>query len=990
MPPLDRVLDEILAARSADPLAITTVIAPTRLSALQLRRRLAQRGAFAGVRFEPLARLAELIAAAALARDAKLPLARPIADYVSLRIARESRAPLAGVSEIPGYARALRQTFRRLRRGGFHDGEELLAEGVSGESVVEIARLYSRFREETARFYDDEDLMETAAAVLAANPGVVLPELGAVYAVPPVRLTAASSLFLDHIRDACSTFIEVEETEAMPEEQLILAPDSASEVRGLIKSVIGDLGEGVHLDEIAVFYSGDGSYRPLLDQSFTAASLPAAHMPGTPLVEMPAGRGALALLRIALDDFSRISVFDFLGLAPLRELLPVPGAEEIRLDATNWQRIAREAGVTKGIERWRDSMALYVEDRAERAKPESDELEWRRRRAQREIEGAEALLRVVEVLHEALSPLTRLQPAASFIPPFRRIIETWFDRSVGGLDRVMNEIEQLGTIDAVGGSFDLASFVEAFEANLTLAAVRDGSLGDGVLVTDHRQAAGLHFKRVYLCGAYEGALPAITTSEPLIQDEAWAALREDHPYVEDFELRSERSQDAVRRVLAAAEGGRLVWSAPMQAAGAAREHYPSSLMTEAARRNAPDIASASELRRASATAYPWLMKLPSPLAALLTGTETEAWELRLRETVAMKRGGGIIPTHPLRPGIDLIEARRGPAFTPFDGNLAALNGRAAPQEGGTISPSALETYATCGMRYFYGHVLRLRPVDEPEENQTMGAAEKGTLVHRALQRFFEEQQRRYGRPAPDERWTLQDAETLLTIFDEEFEKVRRQGRAGLDIYMDYDRHRLRADLVTFLDKDSDYRLEEGVVPSDFEPRLTAPALSGLNFTGFIDRLDRSPDGSKAVIIDYKTGSSSSFESEAADPFKGGRKLQLPIYALAAAEVETIKAMYWFISSAGGFKQVDYEESPVSRARFEATVQTILDAISHGAFPAVPGEENEFFNTFENCGYCDFTRICSRRRLYESEAKSSDADMIAWLDIAAVARGEKQR
>jgi RecB family exonuclease len=292
------------------------------------------------------------------------------------------------------------------------------------------------------------------------------------------------------------------------------------------------------------------------------------------------------------------------------------------------------------------------------------------------------------------------------------------------------------------------------------------------------------------------------------------------------------------------------------------------------------------------------------------------------------------------------------------------------------------------MRYFYGHVLRLRPVDEPEENQTMGAAEKGSLVHRALQRFFEEQHK-LGRPAFGERWAAADADTLLQIFDEEFEKVRVQGRAGLDIYMDYDRNRLRADLVTFLDKDSDYRIEQGVVPSVFEPRISAPALAGLSFTGFIDRLDRSPDGSKAVIIDYKTGSASPFESKPEDPFNGGKKLQLPIYALAAADATLIKAMYWFISSNGEFKQIDYEEKPDNRKRFEDTVKTILESMQAGAFPAVPGEENEFYNNFENCTYCDFTRICSRRRVYEAEAKSGHADMVAWLDIAKVAKGDKQ-
>ena len=112
---------------------MTTVIVPSRLSALQMRRRLAARGAFAGVRFEPLARLAELIAASTLARSKLKPLARPIADYVATRIARESQAPLSGVREsrvCPGATADLPSApARRLPRR-----DELLQAGVEGAS----------------------------------------------------------------------------------------------------------------------------------------------------------------------------------------------------------------------------------------------------------------------------------------------------------------------------------------------------------------------------------------------------------------------------------------------------------------------------------------------------------------------------------------------------------------------------------------------------------------------------------------------------------------------------------------------------------------------------------------------------------------------------------------------------------------------------------------------------------------------------------------
>ena len=74
------------------------------------------------------------------------------------------------------------------------------------------------------------------------------------------------------------------------------------------------------------------------------------------------------------------------------------------------------------------------------------------------------------------------------------------------------------------------------------------------------------------------------------------------------------------------------------------------------------LASASELRRAPATLYPWLTKLASPLSSLLTGAASEQWELRLRETVEMKRGGRLMSTHPLHPGIEPDQVSENTSF----------------------------------------------------------------------------------------------------------------------------------------------------------------------------------------------------------------------------------------------------------------------------------------------------------------------------------------
>src|SRR5581483_8836872 len=249
---LDDLLDRIAAGRVLDPLSPATVIVPSRLAALQLRRRLARRGAFAGVRFEVVTRLAELIAAAELARRGLRPLARPIADYAAMLAARESRGALARVADLPGYARALRQTFRRLRRAGFRGAADVPIPAGS-EHLAEVARLYGRFRSLTAAFYDPEDLLDAAAERLRAQAGAVLPELGTVYVLPPSGLSAAEDAFLAAIREASDAYVDVREPAGTPEERFILAPDAASEARLVVREVVRALQDGVPIDEVAVF-----------------------------------------------------------------------------------------------------------------------------------------------------------------------------------------------------------------------------------------------------------------------------------------------------------------------------------------------------------------------------------------------------------------------------------------------------------------------------------------------------------------------------------------------------------------------------------------------------------------------------------------------------------------------------------------------------------------------------------------------------------------
>ncbi|MBI5288748.1 MAG: PD-(D/E)XK nuclease family protein [Chloroflexi bacterium] len=982
MPDAEGMLEFIAASRAQDPLAPVTVIAPSHAAALQLRRRLAERGPFAAVRFEPLARIAELIAAGALAAQGRTPLARPIGDYVAEEVARESRGTLAGVSDLPGYARVLRRLFQRLRRGGIRTPSDI-QEARMGH-LPEVVRLFGRFRERTAAFYDAEDLLDAAAETVRSGRAGIMDELGSVYVFPSTVRSAGGASFIEVLREVALCTV-VDETASAPKQRFVLAPDAASEVREAVREIVSALQEGAELHEVAVLHGADPAYPRMLREAFDLASVPPVGLPGTPLIETVAGQAVLGLVELPEREYSRAATMDALGIAPLRRMLPGPDGTAVAARNTAWDRLSREAGITRGIARWNSGLSVFIAERNAKLDAGDDsEYEGRRRAIEFEVEQAGGLRAVIDELARRLEPLRAAQPADEFIATLKKFVQDYFQREAEGLDAVLDEIDQLGTVAAVGGTFTLGQFARALRANLEAAHTRARKLGDGVLVADYRAADGMRFKHVVLCGAREGALPAGPGEDALLEDRVWSRLRETHPYIEDAALRIERARLAADRAIAAG-AETLTWCAPLYEASGTREYYPSPLMVGAAQASDPAIRSGSDLRRHGPAT--WLRRGASPLALRLMGPPVDAAEVRLREAVlARQQHTRIDAAHPRWPAVAMWRARGGLEFSAWDGNVAELAREQPLHVTGRVSPTSLEAYGSCGFKYFCRSVLRLRAVEEPEEREMMDAATRGTLVHGTLEAFFREQQAR-GRPQLGEEWKDTDRARLFEILDAQLEAAEARGQRGMDVFADHERRTLRADLAEFLEADNEYRLETGAIPSEFEVAIPETEIAGVRLRGYADRIDRSADGRQAWVMDYKTGSAEEFKGIDADPLLGGTKLQLPAYLLAVPDAEDATAFYWFISRRGGFERVAYARTAEAEQRFRETVTAIVDGIAAGAFPASPGEYDEFYNGFKNCKYCDFDRMCPRRRDDAFGEKAGDASMHPWLLVERTAKGE---
>jgi ATP-dependent helicase/DNAse subunit B len=139
------------------------------------------------------------------------------------------------------------------------------------------------------------------------------------------------------------------------------------------------------------------------------------------------------------------------------------------------------------------------------------------------------------------------------------------------------------------------------------------------------------------------------------------------------------------------------------------------------------------------------------------------------------------------------------------------------------------------------------------------------------------------------------------------------------------------------------------------PSLVLKTSAGdVRLHGYIDRLDSAPDGSLRVI-DYKAGSA----AISASHLKEGRRLQLPIYAMAARDAlslgEISGGFYWHIQKA--------EASSLKLEKFEGGVEAAFAIAMAHIGRHVTGIRAGHFEPKapdEGCpSYCPATNFCWR-------------------------------
>lgn len=971
-------------AQRDDPLAPVTVIVPSALAGTTLKRALAgEFGGMLAVGFESLPGLAARLATPRLAAQRRPPLDSLTAHAIVSGLLASEPGSFGELAEHPGTVKAVANTLAELRSLGSVELDALAAASRRGAELVRLYGLYVR----ATQSWSDEAHNLAAATEAVENGDAVAREVGHLVLHLPRRVGRAELNLLSAFAARSSLTAIVGSTgcagsdtaaadviemlgsvglafgpspDPLPAPGLehsgttvLCAPDPAEEVRHAVRVAREAIAGGTMPERIAIVSRVRDPYSLIAHEELAAAGLNHSAASPVRLSQSLAGRTLLGLIAWLPGGARRDELMRLLRAAPVRD------GHGRRTRPNLWDRIARDAGVVAGLDQWRTRLRAAREERVRRLQGRAgDPAEDDR------LEGIDALLEFVEHLAGLLDPgdLSGWRPLAGWA---RAVLESslgpivaaqsWPAEEQAARAQVLDLLDRLGRLPRAGPPPNAERFGRVLEHELQRGAGRVGRFGAGVSVGRLVDAVGADLDLIVVVGVAEGAFP------PRRLDDAVLPARHRRA-VPALRLRGSSREEEERDFYAAiASAPKRVLTYPAADPRGQHEQYP-----------APWLAGIPGARLRLASFEAWLGEGGAPA----TPTERDVAELLLnhRAGVAIDDLSAVTGTGIARG----LAAARSRSFGGFDewsglvGPHPLLSGELADHR----SPTGLETWAVCPFRYYLGKVLRVRPLEDPGSVETITGRDRGSLVHEVLERFVTTRLA----TARVLAWDESARAELLAIADEVEQRYRDHGRTGRRVLWDVEWRALRRHIVAIIDYGLSAPELAGMVPVAVEhgfghddddfPAVEVEVGSGspLRFGGRIDRVDATSDRRHVVVVDYKTTPGEDYRAIGTDPVDRGRRLQLPIYALAARdlvpEAESVAAYYWFVSPRARIELLGGEFDAPARARFHEALGTIVGGIEQGLFPARPGADAwqpGVGETYEACRFCEFDRVCPNGR-----------------------------
>ncbi len=781
--------------------------------------------------------------------------------------------------------------------------------------------------------------------------------------------------------------------------KIISAPGESREVREIIRQILKtSLTKGIPLHEIGILLRNPGQYHPLFRENFHLLGIAPYLRDGKPLVETRGGRSLLMLLRILSQNFSRPSVIEFATFSKLRAewVLSEKGSP---ITPSQWDDLSLQAGIVEGPKEWEERLSNLRESWAKRGQEEEEE-EVRFYRG-----DPVALDRLIGFIRDLFKHLQALACSNTWEGKTKALLSA-FDSFIEEDEEspfLKQAVKRLSELDVCGIPPSQADFTTGVEEVLQEEGIPVGRFQrNGPTVVPLMAGRGVPFKMVILPGMVEKSFPPLIRQDAILLDHERKFINrfftglEQEPLPLKKEGRLEEERLLYRLAIGAAREG-LILSFPRIEIGTGRERLPSSFLlasVEALTGKTSDFQKIEE--------YPNFIRVPlSEFAVKVPSEAIDEVEYDLsmvKQKLEEKAPEALAYLQQVSPffsqGLLLESSRWGKGvFTEFDGAFSSEEAHKVLRDRyslfkKTVSPTRLESYATCPFQYLLSGIMGIEPLLEPEKEITISPLHKGKLIHSILWKFFTalKKERRTSFHLKSD-----DLSHLFETARKEFSEYEKMGVTGYPVLWEVEKKEILEELTNFLEEELK---ETGFIPAYFEVRYGMKSLDPLEseistedpipielegmllyLKGKIDRIDLSKDKKKARVIDYKTGKVRAKEND----LGGGKNLQLPLYLYVAGRllhplhqrIEVESAEYYFMKSQ---KRVPFKGSELiaKRAELHHILKTISEGIEEGLFISVPGD---------HCRICNFEIVCGTSRKTLFERKSKDLRLKRFLEMA---------
>lgn len=653
-------------------------------------------------------------------------------------------------------------------------------------------------------------------------------------------------------------------------------------------------------DDIGVVARGLEGYSTLVPEIFAVHGIPFSLLEGGPLGALPAARLALSIAELPFRRHSRDALVDLLSSSLLRaDIFTPPILQEAR------DYLAR-AGPRAGLFHLLKSPS-----------PENQAL---RELAQRLMpdrpEGLKSWSDHVASLRRRMESLTDPVPSL-------------------GAEEVSRLWDGLVEMDRFSPPVSEEEFAITFGEAVRRARAPGTGAIHGVRVRGAMDARGESFRVLFMVGLKEGVFPRVVREDPLLNDDFRRLLRDPGGYwiLPKGEGHDEEKLLFTMLVSSAREKVYLTYSRSREDG---RAEVPSLYLRLLSRVMGLELETVERVPR------PPLEKWKALSPQLLTLSEASLVDLLEDRRPPGPWGDAAKRAEPLAGWGDP---------TPWDGRVGsptAFIDRCATRG---ISPSAVETLASCPFEFFLSRILSFREPRPTYDEEGLLPAFLGTLQHDVLHRVYSGFA---GQEVPDPK---EAARRVGDSVEKVFSAQASHGVGPYPLLWKMVEDQVRRHLTDFVGRDLVRLKIEGARPEKLEWELKGP-MAGTPFawTGRLDRLDWSPLTQRWTVVDYKNKKR---KESLLKRMLSGQVFQAPAYLeLVAAQKEWGNVgigdvRYEFLAT-NESDVLTAEEWAAHGPAIEKNRNLLLSAVIDGNFPIHPTE-----GPGAHCGYCDFARACRK-------------------------------